>query len=41
MPLEVLLILVVGGIAGIALLLHVTGRSATRRLKDEADACAL
>ncbi len=32
MPLEVLLILVVGGIVGITLLLHVTGRSHLRQL---------
>ncbi|WP_170332417.1 hypothetical protein [Ruegeria arenilitoris] len=32
MPLEILLVLVVGGIAGITLLLHVTGRSRLRVL---------
>ncbi|MEX0366591.1 MAG: hypothetical protein AB3N22_11010 [Ruegeria sp.] len=36
MSLEILLILVVGGIAGIALLLHLTGQSARRLLTPEA-----
>ncbi|WP_298935347.1 hypothetical protein [uncultured Ruegeria sp.] len=35
MPLEILLILVVGGIAGITLLLHLTGRSSLRVLTQE------
>lgn len=35
MPLEILLVLVVGGIAGIALLLHVTGKSRLRLLTPE------
>ncbi len=35
MPLEILLGLVVGGIAGIALLLHLTGRSRLRLLTPE------
>ena len=32
MPLEILLVLVIGGIAGIALALHLLGYSATKRL---------
>ncbi|KIC46518.1 hypothetical protein RA28_01640 [Ruegeria sp. ANG-S4] len=37
MPLEILLVLVVGGLAGITLLLHLTGRSRRRRMTpDEA-----
>ena len=32
MPLEILLVIVIGGIAGIALLLHLTGRSARLHL---------
>ncbi len=32
MPLEILLVLVIGGLAGIALLLHLTGRSQRRVL---------
>ena len=35
MPLEILLVIVIGGIAGIALLLHLTGRSARLRLTDQ------
>ncbi|NVO56575.1 hypothetical protein HW561_12325 [Rhodobacteraceae bacterium B1Z28] len=35
MPLEILLVLVVGGIAGITLLLHLTGRSSLRVLTQE------
>lgn len=38
MPLPVLLLLVVGGIAGIAVLLHILGLSAPRRFISEADA---
>lgn len=41
MPLEILLALVIGGIAGIAALLHLTGRSEPRILRDEAEALAL
>lgn len=35
MPLEILLVLVVGGIAGITFLLHLTGRSQLRNLSPE------
>ncbi len=35
MPLEILLVLVVGGIAGITLLLHLTGKSRLRLLSQE------
>jgi len=35
MPLEILLVLVVGGIAGITLLLHLTGKSRVRMLTPE------
>lgn len=35
MPLEILLVLVVGGIAGVTLLLHLTGRSQLRVLTQE------
>ncbi len=37
MPLEILLVLVIGGISGIALLLHVLGLSAPLIFKTEAD----
>ena len=35
MPLDILLVLVVGGIAGIAILLHVTGRSERKRFSPD------
>ncbi|SFL47017.1 hypothetical protein [Shimia aestuarii] len=40
MPLEILLILVVGGISGIAVILHLLGLTSPRRLRDAEDARA-
>ena len=40
MPLELLLVLVIGGIAGIAVLLHVLGFSRSLTFEDEAAARA-
>ncbi|PRY24303.1 hypothetical protein CLV78_103169 [Aliiruegeria haliotis] len=40
MPLEILLVLVVVGIVGIALLTHLSGRSISRRLSTPSDALA-
>jgi hypothetical protein len=40
MSLQVLLLLVVGGIAGIAILLHIMGLTEPRRFKDGSDALA-
>ena len=40
MPLEILLILVVGGISGITVILHLLGLTSPRRLRDAEDARA-